>query len=143
VKSFLLQALARLLLPFAILIAVALLLKGHDAPGGGFVAGLSLAVAGVLALTAWGTRRFEARIPIAPEQVALAGAIALLAGALLPLLTGQPVLSHRHGVLHLVGADWKWSTALLFDAGVVLAVGGGFGAAALRLWEARPGGREA
>ena len=42
------QELARLILPFAALLGIALLLKGHDAPGGGFVAGLSFAVAGIL-----------------------------------------------------------------------------------------------
>ena len=41
-KSFLLQGLVRLILPMAVLLALALLLKGHDAPGGGFVAGLLL-----------------------------------------------------------------------------------------------------
>ena len=69
-KSFLLQQLARLILPFAILLGLALLLKGHDEPGGGFVAGLSLAAAGILCVTAYGTRRFHEIFPVEPDRVA-------------------------------------------------------------------------
>ena len=46
-RSFLLEQLARLIIPLALLLGLSLLLKGHNAPGGGFVGGLSLAVAGI------------------------------------------------------------------------------------------------
>lgn len=134
-KSFLLQQLARLILPFAILLGLALLLKGHDAPGGGFVAGLSFAVAGILGFTAYGAGRFRAVGRVEPERVALLGGIVVLASVLLPLLVGDAALTHRHGQLDVGPLSWKWQTALLFEVGVVMIVGGGLSAAALRLWE--------
>ncbi|MGI9592501.1 MAG: MnhB domain-containing protein [Myxococcota bacterium] len=134
-KSFLLQQLARLILPFAILLGLALLLKGHDEPGGGFVAGLSLAAAGILCVTAYGTQRFHEIVPVEPDRVALAGGVVLLVSLLLPLLLGDAGLTHRHGTLDVGGLSWKWHTALLFEIGVVMTVGGGLAAAALWLWE--------
>jgi len=136
VKSMLLQELAALILPLAILFGIALTLKGHDAPGGGFVGGLSLAVAGVLGFSAWGTRAFRARVSLSPESVALVGALILLACAGLPLLAGEPMLTQRSAafVLPLLGKV-KLQSALVFDAGVVMVVGGGLATAAIWLWD--------
>ena len=61
--SFVVRQLTRLILPLAVMLSLALLLKGHDAPGGGFVSGLSLAIAAILGFAAYGTRSFRARIP--------------------------------------------------------------------------------
>jgi multisubunit Na+/H+ antiporter MnhB subunit len=137
VKSFLLQELAKVILPLAVLLGLALLLKGHDAPGGGFVAGLSAAVAGVLCITSYGTRWARVHVPLAPEPTALAGGVVLLATIAVPLLLGDPALTHRHGLLVLGPLSYKWHTALLFDIGVVMIVGGGLASAALWLWGAR------
>jgi multisubunit Na+/H+ antiporter MnhB subunit len=134
-KSFLLQQLARLILPLAMLLGLALLLKGHDLPGGGFVAGLSFASAGILGFTAYGARRFHASVPVEPDRVALLGGVVVLLSLLLPLAFGEPGLTHRHGLLELGPFSWKWQTALLFETGVVMIVGGGASAAALWLWE--------
>ncbi len=135
-KSFLLQQLARLILPLAILLGTALLLKGHDAPGGGFVAGLSLAVAGVLCVTAYGARRFHDIVPLEPDRVALLGGLVVLASLLLPLLIGDAGLAQRHGEISVGLFSWKWQTVLVFEVGVVMIVGGGLTAAALWLWNA-------
>ena len=134
-RSFLLQQLGRLILPFAVLLAAALLLKGHDAPGGGFVAGLSFAVAGILGFTAYGARRFHAAVPVEPERVALLGGVLLLASLLLPLALGEPSLTQWSGKLQPGPLSFKWQTVLLFEVGVVMAVGGALSAAALWLWE--------
>ena len=134
-KSFLLQQLARLILPFAILLGLALLLAGHDEPGGGFVGGLSFAVAGILGFTAYGVRRFHRIIPIEPERVALLGGMVVLTSLLVPLILGDAGLTHYHGEMAAGPLAWKWHTALFFEVGVVMLVGGGFSAAAVWLWE--------
>lgn len=134
-KSVLLQELAALILPLAVMFGIALTLKGHDAPGGGFVGGLSLAVAGVLGFSAWGTRAFRDRVRLPPERAALLGALLLLASVALPLLAGDPMLTHRSVALELpLMGKLKLQSALVFDVGVVMVVGGGLAAAAIWLW---------
>ena len=49
--SSILQTAARVLMPLLLLFAVFLLLRGHNQPGGGFVAGLVVAASFVLALS--------------------------------------------------------------------------------------------
>ena len=134
-KSFMLRQLARLILPMAILLGLALLLRGHDDPGGGFVAGLSLAVAGILWFTAFGTRRFHEIFPVEPDRVALSGGVVVLASLVLPLLLGDSGLAHRHGEIDAGPIVWKWHSVLVFELGVVMIVGGGLCAAAMWLWE--------
>jgi multisubunit Na+/H+ antiporter MnhB subunit len=130
-RSLLLEQLARLIVPLSLILGAALLVKGHDEPGGGFVAGLSLAMASVLALAAFGRR--ASRLRIVPEVIALSGVALILLSMVLPLFGGDPMLTHASGVLPLVG---KWHAALLFDIGVTLAVGAGAAAAARHLWAA-------
>ena len=134
--SFMVQQLTRLILPLSFLLALALLLKGHNAPGGGFVSGLSFAVAAILAFAAFGTQAFRARIPVEPERLAVFGAVVLIISALIPMTRGEPMLTHWHGVFSPMGIfTIKWSTTLFFEIGVVLAIAGGLTAAAIKLWE--------
>ena len=135
-KSVLLQELAALILPLAIMFGIALTLKGHDAPGGGFVGGLSLAVAGVLGFSAWGTRAFRARVPFSPERVALTGRCSCWPARRCRCWRASPCSPSDSAafVLPLLGKV-KLQSALLFDAGVVMVVGGGLAAAAIWLWD--------
>lgn len=128
--SGLLPGMARLILPLAGVLAVSLLIKGHDEPGGGFVAGLALSIAAILSTVVAARTRGSG----SAGAVALAGAAILLLTLFGSLLFGYPGLTHAHGELRLLGADWKWHTALLFDVGVVLAVAGGVAAATRALW---------
>lgn len=132
-NSLLLQQSARVLVPMALMVGVALLLKGHDEPGGGFVAGLSLAMAGVLALAAFGLKKTMLRI--SAQTGAILGIGLTAASLLLPLLQGDAMLQHASGTLPFFG---KWHGALLFDIGVMLAVGCGAVAAAQTLWSIDP-----
>ena len=102
-----------------LLIAAALwlLLRGHNEPGGGFIAGLvAVAASSLLALSQdiTAARRWQ---PLAPLPLAMLGVgLAALAG--LPgVLGGQPFLSH-------LWLESGLSTVLLFDLGVFCAVWG-------------------
>ncbi len=133
-KSFLLQELSRLILPLSLLLAVSLLIKGHDLPGGGFVAGLAVAVAGILGFTAYGLERFQIRLRLSPETFALMGGLMILFSLIFPVLLGQAPLTQAYTKVGPHPFRVALHSALFFDIGVALCVGGGLNAAARALW---------
>jgi multicomponent K+:H+ antiporter subunit A len=118
-----LTTLSRPLLPLAALVSVYLLLRGHNAPGGGFVAGLVMGVALILQYLASGGRWVRGRLRVR-YRVILAAGLALASGSgLLPWLWGAPFLASAHGHWHLPGLGGiHWNTTLIFDLGVYLTV---------------------
>ncbi len=96
-----------------------MLLRGHNAPGGGFIAGLMVAVAALLMRMA----RQQRLLSITPASLVPVGlAIALLTGAA-PMLVGRPFLTSAYGYVRLpLLGEVEWATAALFDVGVFLVV---------------------
>lgn len=96
-------------------------LRGHNAPGGGFIAGLIVAVAALLGRMARDMRLLRIRT----EMLLPVGLLVALATGVMPMLWGQPFLRSEHGYLTwpLIG-QFEWSTAVVFDAGVFLVVVG-------------------
>jgi len=118
-------SLVRLLLPLALLVAVYILLRGHQLPGGGFIAGLVTAVALIMQYLANGVGWTQARLPGNLHPLIGAGlAIAVLTG-LGSLALGYPFLTSAFGHFHwpLVG-DFELASAMAFDLGVYLVVVG-------------------
>jgi len=123
--SLLLALAARLLLPLAALVSIYLYLRGHNAPGGGFIAGLVLAIAMILQFAAHGEQWIAARVAIDYRGLigwglAVAGATGIASG-----FFGAPFLTSTYAYLTLpvIGAI-PLASAALFDLGVFLAVVG-------------------
>jgi len=119
-----LQAAARILVPLMLVFSLFMLVRGHNAPGGGFIGGLVAAAAfGLLAMShGVGTARRALRLP--PETVAGAGIGAALAAGAMSALFGAAPFS---GLWLLLGADGGGkglpiSSVLLFDLGVWMTV---------------------
>jgi multicomponent K+:H+ antiporter subunit A len=115
----------QLMAPVIMLFAVHLFLRGHDLPGGGFVAGLTASVALILLYMAGGVRWVEARFRVTPVRWIAAGLLTALATGLGSLLFGYPFLTSYFTYLDL---GWlgrlPLPTAMAFDLGVfVLVVG--------------------
>jgi len=107
-------------------LALHLLLRGHHAPGGGFIAGLATAVSLLLLLLAEGLERTRQVLRVEPLHLAVAGlALALLTG-LVPMVAGHPVLEHfwLRSAAHPQVPAVEVGTVLLFDVGVFLVVVG-------------------
>jgi multicomponent K+:H+ antiporter subunit A len=120
-----LVTLSRPLLPVALLVAVYLLLRGHNEPGGGFVAGLVTGIALILQYLASGTRWTQDRLRVSYRLLLSVGLGIALATGVLPWLWREPFLASAHGHLHLpLLGDIHWGTALLFDIGVFVTVVG-------------------
>jgi multicomponent K+:H+ antiporter subunit A len=76
-------ALTRLLLPLALLVSVFIFLRGHNQPGGGFIAGLITAVALILQYLTNGVEWTQSRLSSNMHPV-------IGAGLLVATLTGSP-----------------------------------------------------
>ncbi|WBX83069.1 monovalent cation/H+ antiporter subunit A [Sphingosinicella microcystinivorans] len=111
--------------PVIIVFAIYLLLRGHDLPGGGFAAGITMSIGITLQYMANGTRHVEDRLLVMPLRwIGIGLLLAVLTGAG-AWLFGYPLLtSHfRYVDLPLVGAV-PVASALLFDIGVFALVVG-------------------
>ncbi len=113
------------LFPVIIVFALYLLVRGHDLPGGGFAAGITMSIALVLQYMASGTRRIEARLRVQPLAWAGLGLLVAVATGLGALLFGRPFLTSwfRYLDVPLLG-QIPLATALIFDLGVFLLVVG-------------------
>jgi multicomponent K+:H+ antiporter subunit A len=120
-----LSTLARLLLPMALLMAVFILLRGHNLPGGGFIAGLITAVALILQYLANGVAWTRERLPRNLLPLIGWGLVVASVTGLASLALGFPFLTSAHGHLHLpVVGDLELASAMAFDLGVYLVVVG-------------------
>jgi multicomponent K+:H+ antiporter subunit A len=117
--------LVRLLLPLAGVFAVYLFLRGHNEPGGGFVAGLVLSIAFLAQYMVAGTRWVETRMNLQPPRWIGLGLLVALATGLGSLLVGYPFLTTHtaHVTLPVLG-ELHLPSATFFDLGVFLVVVG-------------------
>jgi multicomponent K+:H+ antiporter subunit A len=117
--------LVRLLLPIAGLVSFHFLLRGHNAPGGGFVGGLVMATAIIAQYMVSGTVWVESRLRIHPQLLLALGLLAASLAGLGALVATKPFLSALSAdlTLPLLGTI-HLSTVLLFDLGVYMLVVG-------------------
>jgi len=120
-----LDTLARALLPMALLISVFIFLRGHNLPGGGFIAGLITAVALILQYISHGVTWAQQRQPFSYHGIAGLGVLTAGLTGLGSWLFGYPFLTSAFDHFHLpfIG-EFELATAMLFDLGVYLAVVG-------------------
>ncbi|SFA76402.1 multicomponent K+:H+ antiporter subunit A [Rhizobium sp. NFR07] len=111
--------------PVIITFAVYIFMRGHDMPGGGFSAGLTLSIAFLLQYLAGGTRWAEDRIRILPLWWMGIGLLAAASTGVGAWFFGYPFLTSHFQYLPipLIGKV-PAATALLFDLGVFLLVVG-------------------
>ncbi|OHC95297.1 MAG: monovalent cation/H+ antiporter subunit A [Sphingomonadales bacterium RIFCSPLOWO2_12_FULL_63_15] len=114
---------ARLLLPLATMIGLFIFLRGHNLPGGGFIAGLVVSIAMLMQYMASGFEWADQRRRIDEHMLIGFGVtIAALTG-LGSLFFGAPLFTSAFGyvTLPLVGT-FELTTAMLFDVGVAMTV---------------------
>jgi multicomponent Na+:H+ antiporter subunit B len=122
VTSPILHAATRLLMPILLLFALFLLLRGHNAPGGGFVGGLVVAAAFVLYSIDSGVAAGR-RALVVETSTLLSVGLAVALGSTLPgVLLGRPFMSAVWGTVGVPPVALALGTPLVFDVGVFLAV---------------------
>ncbi|MDP3548006.1 MAG: proton-conducting transporter membrane subunit, partial [Phreatobacter sp.] len=115
----------RVLLPLSLAVGAYIFLRGHNQPGGGFVAGLVVAIALIMQYIASGYTWAAERMKVDAQGVIGAGvAIAGLTG-LAAFAFGRPFLTSTFGYLEWpVVGKFEVASAIAFDLGVFLTVVG-------------------
>nr|BFF20636.1 hypothetical protein GCM10025730_41570 [Promicromonospora thailandica] len=122
-RSVMFEVVTRLLFYPMILFALFLLFSGHNAPGGGFAAGLVAGLALVVRYLAGGRYELGEAAPVHPGLVLGTGLFLSAGVGLVALLAGQAALESTILDLHLpVLGDVHLVTSLFFDIGVFLVV---------------------
>ncbi|WP_461639411.1 Na+/H+ antiporter subunit A [Leucobacter sp. BZR 635] len=124
-RSIILEVVVRLVFHGLLILSVFLLLSGHNAPGGGFAAGLVAGLALVARYLAGGRHELRATVSLDAGRILGIGLALAVTMAIVPLFFGQPALASSwvdvdlgpFGTLPLV-------TSTLFDIGVYLVVFG-------------------
>lgn len=135
-RVVILEAFTRPLYWLIVIVSLWVFFRGHNEPGGGFIAGLVAASATVLWAVTYGMQAGRAKLPLG-SGITLAAVGVLLAGlsGVPAFFTDQAFLTHFWGKIPLGFTEYKISTVLLFDLGVYLCVWGGIAEYALRLLE--------
>jgi multicomponent K+:H+ antiporter subunit A len=113
----------RVLMPIVIVVGLYIFLRGHNEPGGGFVAGLVIAIALLMQYMASGFAWTQERKRI--EYHTMIGLGIVIAGltGVGAWLVGRPFLTSAYTYVHLPPIEeFELATAMLFDLGVFLTV---------------------
>jgi multicomponent K+:H+ antiporter subunit A len=128
-QPLMLRVASSLVLPLALVFTLYIFMRGHNLPGGGFIAGLITAVALVLQFMALGQVRAESmlRAQVGRRFVRWIGSGLSIAGltGVAAFVWSRPFLTSAHGHPHvpLLG-ELPLASAALFDLGVYLTVVG-------------------
>jgi len=118
-----LQNVSRLLLPLALMVSLYLLLRGHNEPGGGFIAGLVTAIALILQYVASGSSWAGQRMRVGHRFIVGLGLLAAFGTGIAALVFGAPFLTSTYAHVHLpVIGEFEIASAMVFDIGVFLTV---------------------
>lgn len=126
VRSPLIETAAHVLVPAQLVVGVWLFLRGHDHPGGGFIAGLVVSGGVILYASSVGKLPFQFhRLPRALAVLVIGWTLAFSSGLLAVLFSRPFMTAVWIGVLPFPPlGEIKIGTVLLFDLGVFLIVVG-------------------
>jgi multicomponent Na+:H+ antiporter subunit B len=121
--SLILRTATKYLMPLLLLFSVFLLLRGHNEPGGGFIAGLVAVAAFALYALASGVPAARRAVQFDMHQLIGTGLVLSLAAGIYPLLLGQHFLTGVWVDFHLpVFGEIEIGSPFIFDVGVYLVV---------------------
>ena len=115
----------RVMLPLAMLVGAYIFLRGHNQPGGGFIAGLVVSIALVMQYMASGFGWAAHRVKVNYHAMIGAGVLVAAATGVAAMVLDQPFLTSTFGHFHLpLVGEFELASAMAFDTGVFLTVVG-------------------
>jgi multicomponent Na+:H+ antiporter subunit B len=124
IDSLILRTTIRILFPLLLLFAIFILLRGHNEPGGGFIAGLTASAAYALHSIAYHSQKAREALGVETRLLIGVGLSLALFSGLIGVFSGGAFMSGVWGYLLLPGVRVEFGTPLMFDIGVFLAVVG-------------------
>jgi multisubunit Na+/H+ antiporter MnhB subunit len=134
-RAVLLEVIVGGIYPLMLAGAVYLWLRGHNAPGGGFIGALVAVSATASYALVFGPSAARARIPLGPLGLSALGVFLAAASGIPALFRGNAFLTHVWADIPLGVTELAVSTVMVFDLGVMLCVWGALGGFCLRLLE--------
>ena len=123
--SLILKSFSKYIFVFINVAAIFIFFKGHNEPGGGFIAGVATAISLVLLEMTQEYSLVKKMLRIDPLTIAGAGLILAYGTSFAPVIVNKPFLYHKMIHLHIpILGDLHVGTPLLFDLGVYLVVVG-------------------
>jgi multicomponent K+:H+ antiporter subunit A len=125
VHPMMLVVAARLLLPLALMVGLYIFLRGHNEPGGGFIAGLVVSVAIILQYLASGIGWTQDRMRVDLHPVIAVGILVAGLTGVGAWVFGRPFLTSWYSYFEppVIG-KFELASAIAFDTGVFLTVVG-------------------
>ena len=120
--SLILRTSAPLLLWLLGLVSLYVLVRGHDAPGGGFIGGLIASAGIVFSATARGTHAALRVLRVHPAAICGAGLLVAAASGVPALLDPQAGYLTHYWWFPAIGVEIPVGTTLVFDLGVYMTV---------------------
>ncbi len=113
----------RVMMPIAGVVGIFIFLRGHNEPGGGFVAGLIVSIALLMQYMASGFAWTQSRQRVEYHSMIGWGVVVAGLTGVGAWLAGRPFLTGAFGYVHIWPfEEFELATALLFDLGVFLTV---------------------
>ncbi|AUM13015.1 monovalent cation/H+ antiporter subunit A [Ketobacter alkanivorans] len=120
---FLLAVVSQSLLPLALLVSAYIFLRGHNMPGGGFIAGLITAIALIQQYVAHGVEWMKQRMPINYLGLIASGLFIATLSGLGSWAFDRNFLTTWFDHFHLpIVGEFELASAMVFDFGVYLTV---------------------
>ena len=115
----------RVMLPLAMLVGAYIFLRGHNQPGGGFIAALVVSIALIMQYMASGFGWAAQRVKVNYHAMIGLGVLVAAATGVGAMVLDQPFLTSTFGHFHLpLVGEFELASAMAFDTGVFLTVVG-------------------
>ena len=125
-RSVVLNTVAKAILPLVLLFAIYLLMRGHNAPGGGFEAGVMAGIVVALQYIAFGDEYGRKIFGVNYRDVLALGLLIAVGTGIVSMLFGYPFLTSEFWELDLpFFHKVEIASSCFFDIGVFLVVVGG------------------
>jgi len=120
-RTTILQVTTRILIPIFFMYSLYLLFRGHDSPGGGFIAALVVSIGLVFHMIAFGVSSTQRIYRIDTMKLIAIGLLLSFIAAILPMLMGKGFFQAIWTNVRIIGLG-TISSVMLFDIGVYLTV---------------------